>query len=456
MSSRVLFARLAAKVSEGEACAFCIARQFRRSIHQQVLRNGPMQPRPQSTRPTQSPTLGHIQTRGAASRQAPKPADYESFRKEVNRAARKKWFTQQARDKLINLKPQYALEFLEEFTSTDEGDSGERVKAIAEKEKIQLIDLTNIAHSTWHIPDVKSKKTGELVSSRHKVVARDLFLALSSAGEVNATLHLNRAVFLRNRHLVAREVAGLLSPGDVQKARLKLQEAATKKNAEAISLTGEIWAAEGKKKAARELYESAMKVVKLKPDPKAVRRPGLPQAPPWICLGYSLLDDQTPESTERAKEIFRIGAVEADDPLACFHYALLTERGSGEWLRFMTKAAGSGHLEAMYELAKFYHDVDIKKAASSNDKTLVNALSWLKDWKLSNSKYLADEWFLAAAMAGHKPSMFHLAQEHEAKEEYEEARTWYAMVVEPPSKHKKEHWPDLPAKAQSCLKAMES
>jgi TPR repeat protein len=292
-----------------------------------------------------------------------------------------------------------------------------------------------------------------------------MWLAMSKALEPNAVLHINRAVLLREKLPAAQEVAAQYSQAELRTAFENLAELALKKHPDAMSLLGQFYEKQGLKQRATKLYEQAVNQYTAKESKKANKEKlaqpmQLPQLAPWNALGFILMTEKDPESLKQAEEAFRIGALDHDDPLSYYHLATFQTRHSGDWLQYMTKAAGSGHLEAMYELGEFYSEANQAyiNPELANDKVLNKLMSWILDWKPQKLKALADEWFTTAASAGYKPAMWKLAEDLERGntdgQDTEGALHWYKIIAGAPQFDKEERWPKLVDQARRKLQTV--
>lgn len=301
-------------------------------------------------------------------------------------------------------------------------------------------------------------KTGRLPPSQHKNIAKRLLLACSKANDSAATLHILRAVYLTPSLPRAGEIASLFSAAEIRVCRQALEVLATTDDADAKTLLGEFYETEGYPQRARTLYEQALALKDATFDPD-LRGMALPQVPAWNTLGCLLLAQEDSKSQEQAKAAFRKGAIEGDDPLSYYYLASYEDRFSGPWLHFMTKAASSGHLEAMYNLGNFYMEANSYNAKNVKsqfltDNFLVTSLRWLTQWKEDSARKYAIEWFSTAAEAGHKPSMLELADIHELQEDIESAITWLERVTEPTAGGRAEQWPRLVDEAKRRLQTL--
>jgi TPR repeat protein len=327
--------------------------------------------------------------------------------------------------------------------------------------KTDLSEITRLAHGLYVIRS-KSDDVGRKRPTSCKRVSKNLFIALSRAKEPTATLHILRALYLSPYHRGAKEVARNFSLLEIKAARQVLEELATEKHPDAMTLLGLFWEKEGLRQQAQIMYEEAMKLQSLDFDADAdANTPGFQQIAPWNALGLLLQAEKDPESQQRAIEAFRHGALKADDPVSYYHLALLIKEGSGEWLEYMHKAAGSGHQDAMHALGKYYIGVNPKDAAEMKDKKLTRLLKWIFNLGPNRAKLLGAEWLTEASLEGHKPSMMTLASYLEtskdpAKESEvrEKVKEMLEKVIAPTDGDKTEQWPELVKEASMRLQEL--
>ncbi|KAF2180803.1 hypothetical protein K469DRAFT_714372 [Zopfia rhizophila CBS 207.26] len=436
-------------------CLFCQTRQF---LHQR-----------RDIRPPQSSTFNldgknngkELQRREYS---APGPKTPQAKRNAIDTQNRAKFFDLAKTEGLIVMSPKLADEIIADFLSEygDGKGSGKTVLELAEKHRLKVTNITELALATSRIP---TKGMPGLPQSHHQDISRMLLVACSKAKEPVATLHILTAVFRAPFDEAARNIANIFKPSEIQECRKELEELAYKEGyAEAMTLQGQFLEKEGKKKDAMKLYEEAMGMadIKLKNAPKEGPRIAMPLTPPWNILGNLLLANKDPTAQVRAKEVFKKGALEGDDPLAYYHLASFEEdKQSCNWLQYMSKAAASGHIDAMYQVAHFYLKSQAEEQGQKNvnpdllekDNTLTEALNWLNSRDRSMGPIaLAIEWFEVAARGGHKPSMMTLVEYFRKSGKIEEALKHLNNVLKPPPKGQKEEWPDLVREAQIMLR----
>lgn len=336
-----------------------------------------------------------------------------------------------------------------------------------------LLDLTKVAWAIYRTPPIPEPK--RLPPSENPKIAASLFQGLSLAKEPAAILYVLRAAHTSHLYPASAKLAGTFSALHLRECRKVLEELALeRKNVEAMTLLGLFLWKEGSTQGARTLFEEALALEKFDRDPKQPLSE-IPQLECWNALGLLLLRVKhelnhaslerikalvSPEQAklqpemQQAKEAFQKGALQGDDPLSYYILALMTEKNTADWLRYMTKAAGSALLDAMYEVGSFYQMIDAQSPADlrsmlAKDKTLSKALRWLR-FRTNSARTLATEWFLAAATAGHKPSMLKIVDLDTNIEDHE-AETWLSLIAESPPQGQVENYPHLIPEAKRRL-----
>ena len=217
-----------------------------------------------------------------------------------------------------------------------------------------------------------------------------------------------------------------------------------------MTLQGKFLELAGKTQEAKYFYRKALE----KYDTKIHRGYPHPMALPWLTPWMELVNleqaSQTP-SSEKILEALNFGALKADDPMAYYKLASLQETRSPEWLAYMSKAAASGHSEAMYTLGQFYLQANEQPAVSFQSAGFKKAAKFLTSWKRNATAKFAMEWFKAAGMGGHKPALMEMAQLHEKEGAKEEVRTCLRAVLNEPLNGGKEQWPQLVMQARQRL-----
>lgn len=325
-------------------------------------------------------------------------------------------------------------------------------------------DITVLAMAVHRIPDIQDKtRLSRMPPSIHKPISSQLLLACSKAKDPLAIMHILSAVLYSTTHAnlnvrrVSSDIASLFKSADIAYCRKELEVLASKNDADAMNLLGQLLEREGQTQQARTLYEKALERANTKfiqADPKTLF---LSLVPVWNALGYLLLADKDPKVREQARAAFEKGALKADDPLSYYHLASFQPDKSANWLKYMSKAAASGHREAMHEVANFYLDVNSDSGAGVKpsilkDRQLATPLTWLT-WKRDSPKDLAEEWFGVAAERGYKPAMLELVKLHESKGDIEKTKSFLRKMTEPLPAGEVEEWPRLVEEARKRLRS---
>lgn len=305
---------------------------------------------------------------------------------------------------------------------------------------IAMADLVMLGHGLMRTQDVKSKQ-GVIYRSTDKALAKDIWMACCKAGEAKATTHLISAVLFSSKNPAAAAIAKALSQKDLEAIFEQLNKLVAEKVPEAMAQAGQLAEQEGKRKQARDLYLAAIEASLPQKGKELVFDAGkqgitFPITPPWISLATMYLEekDRVEEARKLAKEYLEIGAEGADDPLAWYLLTRFEQPYSANWLKWTTRAAASGHPEAMYKLSVFYTKADMTsnpefRNALAQDSQLEKFLKWLVRWKPARTYDLADEWLNAAANNGHVPAMVKIAETLEAIDKLDQAETWLKKAV---------------------------
>ncbi|KAF2248344.1 hypothetical protein BU26DRAFT_428321 [Trematosphaeria pertusa] len=355
---------------------------------------------------------------------------------------------------LLAVKPNVADRIVAEFeaASKDKVDPATNVRQLAKKYKLQLGDLTYIAIPILRIPDVKDPNA-RLPPSQHPNIAARLLLACSAAKEYLATLQILSAVYLSTMDgfPTAKDIVRLFSTAEIDECKRMLETLAEEGNTDAMTLQGQFLERAGQQQQAQALYEKALEKCDTKFNPMIPHPMAEPRMPPWTALGLMMQSKNTPQARAKAKAAFEKGAVKADDPLAYYHLASFENGRNTNWLKYMNKAAASGHLEAQYNLANFYMDVGMDKTALSKDRKITRAITWMTQWRQGSADNLAREWFKVAADSGHKPSMLELAELYGIEGDEEKSKDYLRRMAESPPAKKTEKWPQLAELARKRL-----
>lgn len=211
-----------------------------------------------------------------------------------------------------------------------------------------------------------------------------------------------------------------------------------------LTLQGLFLERDGKIDEAEAAYTQAVQRASFKFNPRARHPMALPLIAPWNALGQLLKSSQDPGRREKAKEYFRRGAIEGDDPLSCLELAAMEKKGSLEWLKYTSRVAASGHRDSMVELATFYEEASKPKSSLLAASATRKALDWLLEWKSNSVVRVAREWQRAAARMGHKPSLLDLADDSRSRGDLEGEKQYLRALTEPPSQPGQiEEWPQL-------------
>jgi TPR repeat protein len=328
----------------------------------------------------------------------------------------------------------------------DKMDQVELLKKLAKDAPLQ--SMTHLAMVVGRVPDSGPvNKSGRLPPSIHPELSRQLLMACVRAGERTAVLHVLRLVLRRSDSEYAKRRASQFTSTDLRIARQQLEALAEAGDADAKTLLGQLLEQERSSKRvheprAHQLWQEAhdIKVADMARQKVAFKdhhQLELPQMEPWNLLGCALLQQQDPDSRERAKALFKTGALQADDPISYYYLASLEDRTSGLWLQYITKAAASGVADAMYELANFYADLGESNSKAQGmlktDGLLAKSTNWITSFKKNNGpKDIAIEWYKVAADAGSKAAMWKLAEMAEAAGDLDTAAENLEEIVEAP------------------------
>lgn len=319
-------------------------------------------------------------------------------------------------------------------------------------------DIAGIAMVTYAIPDLSDPtKRAMLPPSQHKTIAGLLLQGCADNEDPLAIKHIMTAVYLSNYTTEpgARDIAMLFPKPDIlryQKALKKLKYKSSD-DPEALTLRGLFAERNGQRAEAKALYEKATQVGWVWKYAPAARHPAqLPIIAPWNALGYLLKADNSSEARAQAKHAFEQGANKGDDPLSYYELSAYHDRSSAEWLKCISKAAASGHREAMFKLAEFYRDVNAKDVALLQSSQMKKALNWLLGWRQDSAAQFAIEWFEAAGNAGHKAALMELTDLYKSAGDKEKERDTLRRIVEPATDGRAvEEWPQVVHRAKGRL-----
>lgn len=325
--------------------------------------------------------------------------------------------------------------------------------------KTSVEDIASLAIVTFRVPDLSdASKKAALPPSQHKPLSAALLQGCAQAEDPLAICQILTAVYLAGLDEVsAKELAALFSQSEIAKYRKTLEKLGAKSKTfalgpEVLTLQGLFAEREGQKEKAKMFYLEAVERCHFKYNPKARHPMQLPLITPWNALGYLLKADNDPNVRDQAKNYFRRGAVEGDDPLSYYELASLEDRTSPQWLQYTSKAAASGHRQATVNLAEFYRDISKEDSPVLANSKMRDALNWLLGWRQGSAADLAREWLQAASNIGHKPSTMQLADHCESVGNKEGAKVHLRKLLEPPSStNQVEEWPQLVRVAQKRL-----
>jgi hypothetical protein len=201
-----------------------------------------------------------------------------------------------------------------------------------------------------------------------------------------------------------------------------------------LTLRGLFLEQAGQKQEAKKLYQEAITPAALKFQPgQSTHAMKLPLIAPWNALGNLLKTDKDSKAQADAKFYFQKGALEGDDPLSYYELSAFEPRTSEKWLRYISKAAASGHKQAILNLTSFYQEVAAVDSPILKSSSIQKALNWVLSWRHGSTAALAREWQQVASVIGHKPSMMQLADYYDSIGNNERARDYLRQIIEAPS-----------------------
>lgn len=323
--------------------------------------------------------------------------------------------------------------------------------------------MSSLAIVTFKIPDLTDASNRAMLRpSQHKPIASALLRGCAQAEDPLAVIHILTAVYLNSMKAdtSVKDLAAMFQQKDIAQYREILDKICSKSitfalGPEALTLQGLSLEKEGKREQAKASYVEAVERITFKYNPKRRHPMQLPLITPWNALGMLLKSDNDPNIRAQAKIYFKKGAIEGDDPLSYYELATFEDRASTEWLQYTSKAAASGHRQAIVDLANFYQDVSTKESPLLRDTNLRKALNWILGWRRHSAAKLANEWLQAASKYGHKPSTLQLADHFKALGDQRQAKEYLEKLLEPPlSKIQVEEWPQLVELARKRLAGM--
>jgi hypothetical protein len=317
---------------------------------------------------------------------------------------------------------------------------------------VALDDITSLAIVTFKVPDISDpSKRAQLPPSQHKAAAGMILQGCAQAKDPLAIVHVLTAVYVSGTgsDSSVKEIARLFPQPEIAKYRNILDELTLKANKfalgpDALTLKGLFLEQEGRKSKAKELYQEAILRGRFKYTPGSRHPMQIPLITPWNALGFMLKADKDPSVQAEAKKYFEQGALEGNDPLSYYELSASEPKTSTMWLQYTSKAAASGHRQAIVNLADFYQEVAKKESPVLKDSNMQKALNWLLGWRRGSAAALAREWLQAASNIGHKPSTLQLADYHTSLGEHKLANEHLRHILEHPSAaNQREEWPQL-------------
>lgn len=276
-------------------------------------------------------------------------------------------------------------------------------------------------------------------------------VACSAAKDVMATLEVLTAAMLKDVLPLAREEALLFSPTVVKNCTSMMETLALEGNPECMVRQGQILQNNGNIAEAKEWYQTALEKARMKFNPRYPHPMALPLTQPWIALHDLLSLDTDPEAKEQAKAALKRGALEADDPLAYYRLAEYEDNTSATWLRYMSKAAASGHLEAAYKVGQFYSSADKEPSKYLPNPMMKDILHFALSWRSGSVSQLGRRWFEVAAAGGFKPALVQLVKIGEASGDEKAVKTYLRQIAEPPADGSLDQWHNLAQQARRRL-----
>lgn len=317
---------------------------------------------------------------------------------------------------------------------------------------VSMEQLAGLAIVTFRIPDLSDPvKKARIPPSQHKATAGLLLQGCAQNEDPLAVVQILTAVYSSSLGSDApvRDFARLFPSAEVSKYRKTLVKLAEKAKTftlgpDVLTLQGLFLEQEGHRMKAKSSYEEAILRSHLTFQPKSKHPMQLPLVAPWNAMGQLLKSESDPSVQAQAKIYYEKGAIEGDDPLAYYELSLFEPQTSTKWLQYTSKAAASGHRQAMVSLAKFYQEVSLQDSPLLQESDMKKALNWLLGWKSGSAVTLAREWLQAASNIGHKPSMLRLADHYESSGENQKARDCLQNILDAPAvAGQNEEWPQL-------------
>ncbi|KAH6625563.1 hypothetical protein C7974DRAFT_312183 [Boeremia exigua] len=340
--------------------------------------------------------------------------DVKTQRARLDTQARRKFFGITREQKVLLLEVDVAEAIYQEFIANkDRKQYGAIIEQLMKKYNVTSEQISGLALVIFSVSD-RAPAAANFPPSPHKSNAALLLQGCAQLNDPLALKHLLTAVYLStytasprsSAHTLASHVPRAAIP--TYRTALASLTLAGQTDPEALTLTGLFLEREAQPARARTCYERALAQPWIFAHAPHARHPMQhPVVPPWLALGYLLSASPDAAARAQATAVFERGAREADDPLACYEFAARLPRDSAAWLRFMSKAAASGHGGAMLALARFYRGV---AAGEVQTGALRGALAWLLRWRKGAAERLAAEWYVVAGRRGQEGAEEELAE----------------------------------------------
>ncbi|KAI4956295.1 hypothetical protein J4E91_000506 [Alternaria rosae] len=363
-------------------------------------------------------------------------------RVDADARARLGFYTICKQQSTLNIEPRTALSIYDDFVAQTKTIShSDNVLRIVKKYNVRPIDITSLALVTFKIPDISDTAIrAQLPPSQHKAVAGMLLQGCAQARDPLAIVHILTAVYLGSSgNGPAQEIASLFPQKEIAQYRqlldmidLQSLEKTPSLVVEVLTLRGLFLERAGQKQEAIKVYQEAIKPSTLDHQTGTSSTHAMQFAlmAPWNALGYLHKADKDPKVQAEAQSYFQKGAFEGDDPLSYYELAAYEPKTSEKWLRYTSKAAASGHRQAILDLTGFYQEVAASNSSILENGSIRHALNWLLTWRRGSAAKLAREWLHAASVVGHKPSMLQLADYYKSVGDDEGSRHYLRQIVD--------------------------